>query len=75
MACVGYKIEHKSIECIKGIPKDAAFLGSYFDGSSMAGYMYFTHPSFDIVDVGACIPDISVEHRYEPLITTGAQTS
>lgn len=51
------------LECTAGVPEDAVFIslvGSPRDGQVGA---VFYHPSFPIVDFGAAIPAIDIDHK------------
>lgn len=55
----GYK-SPGPIECVKGIPKDAEFVGTIFDERRNAVRFLFTHPSFKPIGLGEIIPDEEV---------------
>lgn len=50
-------------ECIKGVPKDAAFYGSYFDAERQIAWLLFIHDSFEVVLEGEVIPELKIEHE------------
>lgn len=62
MMRVGWNV--KNVSCVKGIPEDAIFAGASLDNSNLEVYMFFTHPSFDIVQEGCVVPIVQVVHRF-----------
>lgn len=64
MIRVGWKTpEGYIVECIKGIPPDTVFIDCYTDWAYKTAYFVFFHPSFEIAEVGALLPEIPIEHQ------------
>lgn len=58
MMTEGYSISR--FKCVKGLPKGAVFIDSYFDGDRHVAWITFEHDSFSPVQAGDCIPDLMV---------------
>lgn len=55
-------VTRKGSRCIKGLPSDAVFVRSHYDGVEGVAYLYFKHPSFEWVPDGAVPPIFYITH-------------
>lgn len=55
--------EGATFRCIRGIPADAHFLGAYEDHPRQGIAIYFEHPSFPLVAMGAEFPATPVVYE------------
>ena len=58
----GYHLTHE-VKCIRGIPADAIYHGSFTDEYKGLGYLIFAHESFEEVPYNQHIPEFVVEHQ------------
>lgn len=56
----GY-INKNNIITIKGIPKDAVYVDSLFDPSTLTAYIVFEHNTFELIKPGEIIPELFIE--------------
>ena len=55
--------EFKNLRCVQGVPLDAVFLNSYFDGEKQEAVLVFMHDSFRIVSEGEVMPELKIKHE------------
>ena len=54
--------------CVKGLPSDATFIGSYSDDARAQGYLIFHHSSFDQVPASEELPEFVPQFRSDNYI-------
>lgn len=57
--------EFNNLRCVQGVPSDAVFCNSYFDGQKQEACMVFMHDSFKIVPEGYVMPELKIEHEID----------
>jgi len=53
------------LRVVRGLPKDALFVGSSFNELELIVYFFFSHDSFDEVASGAIPPRLEIQIRQE----------
>lgn len=46
--------------CVEGVPKSAAFVGTYFDMARRTGYLVFESDEFELIPLEQELPEVKV---------------